>query len=194
MLNALTPISTIIVGALFFRSAVHWKKLLGVLLGFTGSALCLYFKAKGDIRLDYLSYVSLIVLATLLYGANVNMVGKFLRDVGSLRIASVSFAFLLVPSFLILWYTGYFEKDLTSAINIRATAASVAMGIFGTALATVLFYMLLKKAGVFFSSLVTYGIPFVALLLGVLSNEYITWPQWASLGIILSGVYLANKE
>jgi len=67
------------------------------------------------------------------------------------------------------------------------------LGIVGSALATVLFYLLVKKAGGLFASLVTYGIPFVALFWGIIDGEKTSWLEIICLGIILSGVYLANR-
>jgi drug/metabolite transporter (DMT)-like permease len=64
----------------------------------------------------------------------------------------------------------------------------------GTAIATILFYMLIKRAGVLFTSMVTYGIPFVAIGWGFVYNENIGWKQIASLFIILAGVYIANRN
>jgi drug/metabolite transporter (DMT)-like permease len=71
--------------------------------------------------------------------------------------------------------------------------ASVSLGIAGSAIATALFYVLVQKGGMLFASLVTYGIPFIALLWGFFDHEKITWLQFICLGIILLGVYLANK-
>jgi len=66
------------------------------------------------------------------------------------------------------------------------------LGVAGTAIATALFYVLVKKAGGLFASLVTYGVPFIALAWGSIFGENITLLQIACLGIILCGVYLAN--
>ncbi len=71
--------------------------------------------------------------------------------------------------------------------------AAATLGIFGTAIATILFYMLIKRAGVLFSSMVTYGIPFVAIFWGVVAHEDIGWKQIISLLVILTGVYFANR-
>jgi len=51
---------------------------------------------------------------------------------------------------------------------------------------------LIKRAGGVFASLVTYGVPFIGILWGMLDGEKITIKQVACLGIILFGVYLAN--
>jgi drug/metabolite transporter (DMT)-like permease len=57
----------------------------------------------------------------------------------------------------------------------------------------VLFYVLVKKAGGLFASLVTYGIPFVAILWGVYYGEKVSWVQVIALCILLLGVFLANR-
>ena len=69
----------------------------------------------------------------------------------------------------------------------------VLLGIAGTAIATALFYMLIQRSGSLFASLVTYAIPIVAIFWGFLYGEDITVIQVGCLGLILGGVYLANR-
>jgi len=64
----------------------------------------------------------------------------------------------------------------------------------GTALATLMYYVLLKRAGGLFSSMVTYGVPFVALFWGLLAGEVLGWAQVACLLVILTGVLLAQRK
>lgn len=52
----------------------------------------------------------------------------------------------------------------------------------------------MKRAGPLFSSMVTYGIPFIAVMWGMLAGETITLLQVLGLLIILCGVYLANRQ
>ncbi len=191
ILNALTPLFTIILGALFFQLEVNFLKMSGVIIGFVG--LVLLFISGGHINTQDIGYASLVLIATILYGLNVNMVGKHLKGVGSVTIAAFAFAFLIPPSLAILWYTGYFKLDLFMETILLSTAASAVLGIFGTALASILFYMLVKRAGTLFSSLVTYGIPFVAIGWGLLYGETISFLQVICLGVILSGVWMVNK-
>ncbi len=191
IINAFTPIFTIVIGVLFFKAPVQWRKISGVLAGFAG--LCLLFYSQGKIGFEYLSYASLILLATICYGINVNMVSRYLKDVGSLRIAAFAFSFLIIPSFLILYYTGYFRLPLHEYSYIIATGAGVILGVMGTALASIIFYTLVKRAGVLFPSMVTYAIPFVAIFWGALYHEKITLYEIGCLGIILGGVFLTHK-
>ncbi|MEO6404877.1 MAG: EamA family transporter, partial [Ferruginibacter sp.] len=66
--------------------------------------------------------------------------------------------------------------------------------VFGTALASILFYVLIKRAGVIFSSMVTYGIPAVAIMWGIFYGEEVGIVQVLCLCIILAGVFVANYE
>jgi drug/metabolite transporter (DMT)-like permease len=193
ILNALTPLFTIIIGVCFFNLKAARNKWIGIIVGFIGLSL-LPFAANKEIRFDEMSYSLLILLATIFYGINVNMVGSYLRTVNSLNIAAMAFVFLMVPSAIVLYVTGYFDLDLTDSKIIKATTASAVLGVMGTAVASTLFYMLLKRAGALFASTVTYGIPFVAILWGIFDYETITIWQVGCLGVILSGVYISNRS
>jgi drug/metabolite transporter (DMT)-like permease len=192
ILNALTPLFTIVIGVLFFRMKAAPKKWLGIVIGFFGLTLLTIVANKGISFKDY-SYSFYALIATVLYGINVNIIGSHMRSVGSVNIAALAFVFLIIPSSIILFTTGYFSLELSNPLTVKATVASSVLGIFGTAIASILFYILLKRAGAIFASMVTYGIPFVAIMWGILDNESITLGQVGCLGIILSGVYLANR-
>jgi len=56
----------------------------------------------------------------------------------------------------------------------------------------ILYYVLIQKAGGLFASLVTYAIPIVAIMWGLLANEYISAAQIRCLAMILAGVYVAS--
>ena len=187
MLNALTPIFAMVTGAFLFKNKIPSGKIIG----FLGSTLLLF--SQGIYDTGNLYFMTFVILATLLYGINVNMVHKYLNEVRSLTIASVALTLCAVPAFLVLILSGYINQLSGSKIFLESTFASSILGIAGTAIATILFYMLIKRAGVIFSSMVTYGIPFVAIGWGLLLKEHITWKETGSLLIILIGVYLANR-
>lgn len=190
ILNALTPLFTIAIGAIFFQSKLPLNKWIGVLVGFCG--LVLLITAGKDVKFSNMNYSGYIILATICYGLNVNLVNRYLKHVPSLMLAGVAFGLLIIPSGLVLLLTG-FTSQSGSGGYWYSTAASAVLGIFGTAVASVLFYMLMKSAGPLFASMVTYGIPFVALFWGSLAGELITLVQISCLFLILVGVYLANK-
>jgi drug/metabolite transporter (DMT)-like permease len=191
ILNALTPLFTILIGAVFYHSTVPVKKWMGVIIGFIGLVL-LMISGKQDMRFNNMNYSFFIILATIFYGINVNLVSRRLRHIPSLSLAAVAFSMLILPAGIILILTGYFRQSGIQGFTYSTTASSI-LGIFGTAIASVLFYVLMKRAGALFASMVTYGIPFVAIFWGFLAHETITTLQILCLLMILAGVWLANK-
>jgi drug/metabolite transporter (DMT)-like permease len=192
MLNALTPLCVIVIGFTVFHATTKWQKLLGVVIGFLGT-IFLFLSQKSASENTHLFYALLVLLATICYGLNVNILSRYLKHIPSLQIASVAFVALIIPSLVLLFATGFFNHSFERYSVIRAVTASTVLGIFGTAIASILFYMLMKRAGALFSSMVTYGIPFVAVFWGILAGETVTLLQVVGLLIILSGVYIANK-
>ena len=196
ILNSLTPICVALIGILFFKDKIETRKIVGVLTGFLGLVLLTLLPARmglKEISFDNLGYTLLILAATLLYGINVNMVGHYLKGVKPVHIATVSLAFMTIPTGIILWQQNIFGLDFSNSAVQHALIASVCLGVICSAVATVLFYILVQRAGGLFASLVTYGIPFVAIGWGFFDGEEITWLQIVCLGIILLGVYLANR-
>ncbi|MFY7964969.1 MAG: DMT family transporter [Chitinophagaceae bacterium] len=191
-LNSLTPLFVILVGTMFFKLVVSTPKILGVLVGLFGSAILIYANTKGQ-QVSDIIYIGLIIIATIMYGFNVNMVIKKLNGVPSLQIAAIAFSSLIIPSLIILYYTSYFSLPLATTKYAVATTAASVLGVLGTAIASILFYMLMKRAGGIFASTVTYGIPFVAIAWGLINYENITSLHFVGLLVILGGVYLANK-
>ena len=192
ILNSLTPICVVTIGIVFFKSKIATQKIVGVIIGFTGLTL-LTLAGKRGMTFENLEYTLLILLATILYGFNVNIVSHYLKDINPVRLAIVSISFMIIPTGIILWQTGFLQLSFDDSDVQLAIINSVMLGIAGTAIATALFYVLVKKAGGLFASLVTYGIPFIALAWGFVFGENITVLQIGSLGIILAGVYLANR-
>ncbi len=190
-LNALTPIFVLVVGFLFFGLQPNVWQVMGITISFVGSIL-LFFSKSG--KTGDLVYVGFTILATFLYGLNVNMVGKKLKHIASIKIASLAFSFLIIPSFVILLITNTQTLNFNSPAIQHSIGATVLLGVFGTTVASILFYMLMKKAGGVFASSVTYGIPFVAMAWGALDNEIITVWVALSLAVILSGIFIANYK
>lgn len=193
VLNSLTPIFVIIIGGLFFHSTTSTNKVIGVIIAFTGSVL-LFLNQPGFSENSNSFNIMLIVVATVFYGINVNMVGKHLSDIPSLNIVAVAMNFSAIPAFIVLLLTGFFSKDLGNREVLFSIGYSSILGVFGTTVASTLFYMLIKRAGAVFSSMVTYGIPFVAIMWGIIFGEKIGTKEILCLMLILAGVFIANRK
>lgn len=192
ILNSLTPICVVITGLIFFRAQIAARKIMGVIIGFAGLIL-LTLAGKKGMSFEHLEYTLLVLLATILYGFNVNIVSHYLKEINPVHLAAVSISFMIIPAGLVLWQDNFLQLHFDESDTQLAIINSVMLGIAGTALATALFYVLVQKAGGLFASLVTYGIPFIALGWGFIFGENITVVQVGCLTIILWGVYLANR-
>lgn len=192
MLNTLTPIFTLLAAAIVYKRKIASGHVLGVVTGFIGCLLLFASKSSGTP--GDLVYAGFVILATICYGLNVNLVRQRLAHINSMDIAACAFTAFIIPSVLVLFFTGYYRLPLTNEVYLGATFAAVLLGVLGTAVASVIFYMLVKMAGSIFASLVTYGIPFVAILWGIFYNEHITLLQVGALLIILFGVYIASSS
>ena len=191
ILNSLTPLFVIVIAVLFFKARVQQKKIWGVLIGLVG--LVILSLSKGGISLDNYLYALCILLATLMYGLNVNIVTHYLKDIEPIKLTTVSLGFMCLLALAVLW-----QQDVLSMAAYDEGARlsifyAALLGIVGSAIATALFYALIKRAGGLFASLVTYGVPVVAIFWGVMAGEVVTWIQISCLSMILGGVYLANR-
>lgn len=193
VLNSLTPIFVIISAAMFFNSRIAPNKVIGILIAFSGSVLLFLFQPNFSSNSNVI-HISYIILATAMYGYNVNMVHKHLKQIPSIRIAAVAMLLNSIPAFIVLFLTGYFNQDLFEKTVLISTGYSAILGIFGTAVATILFYMLLKRAGSIFASMVTYGIPIVAIFWGIIYKEEVGWKQVLGMAVILLGVFVVNRK
>ncbi len=193
MLNALTPLFTILIGILFFGMMVTRKQMVGILVGFLGMVLLLM--PKGSFSLQDMGYAMLVVLATFLYGINVNIVHKSLKEVTSINIVAFAFPAILIPCILILVSTGFFSQIVHASPQFYwSTLSAFVLGSIGTAFATIYFYKLMKRAGTVFASMVTYGIPFVAVGWGLILGDHISMLEILALIVILCGVALSSRK
>ena len=194
MLNSLVPLFTVIVGLLFFKMSFRWLKTVGVLIGLIGALGLLSSTGDIDLENSELAYASLVVLATICYAVNINFIKSFLGKVSSLNITA--FGFLLIGPMAGFYL---FTTDFTSIVSSQEGAwlhlfYIAILAIFGTAIAVILFNMLIKRVSAVFSSSVTYIIPVFAIFWGIVDGEVILLQQFLFIGIILLGVYIVNKD
>lgn len=143
--------------------------------------------------MDNAWFTFLIFLATVCYGFNVNLVSHYLKEVDPIKMATVSLAIMAIIAGVVAWYHNVFSiLRYDTASHLPILYASI-LGVVGSGIATAFFYWLIRRAGGLFASLVTYGIPVVSIFWGLLDGEQVGVMQVACLGLILSGVYLANK-
>ena len=192
ILNSLTPLNTLILGGLVFGLDFKRTQILGVIIGFIGTTLLILNGAAHHPNQNYW-YTILVLIASICYATNVNLIKKYLSDLKPLTITTGNFLVMLIPATAILLFT-----DFTSVVHEEKVQHAMlfiaVLGIIGTGIANVLFYKLIQISSPVFATSVTYLIPVVAFFWGLLDNEMLTPVQFIGAFIILIGVYLSSKK
>jgi drug/metabolite transporter (DMT)-like permease len=191
MLNSFTPIFTIIIGFLFFKTKLTNKQIIGTVIGTLGIIALVLTGKTASLNGDW-DHILAIVLATLLYAISLTTIKNKLSNFNSFEITSL--AFLIIFPFSIC---GFFLTDTIQTFNSNPMANQgifyiIILSIVGTALAVVLFNRIIAFSSALFASSVTYFIPIVAVLIGFTFGETINLWQVLSMLIVLSGVIIAN--
>jgi len=194
ILNSLTPLNTLIFGFFFFKMAFNKNQLLGVIIGLMGTLMLIVSGANLNPDQNY--WFSIFVLiASVCYAFNVSVIKTYLQDLNAMSIAVGNFVVITIPALVVLICTGFFKTEvITSDIVQTSMLYLVLLAIFGTGIAKVMFNRLVQISTPIFSSSVTYTIPIVALIWGVLDGERLNIIQVLATGVILLGVFLANRR
>ena len=193
ILNSTTPLFALIVGLLLYNLKTHWFNFIGILLGFIGAIMIIVSKNDGHIDFN-LQYSAYVVLATVFYAFNLNIVKYNLRDTKPFTIAIISYSLVLFPVLVYLFTGTEFINTVQKSGAITALIYPAILGILGSAIAIVIFNYLIKIAGVLFTASVTYLIPIVASIIGVFDGEILKPIHYLWIAIILFGVFLVNKK
>lgn len=194
ILNSLVPLNTILMGFAVFKIASTKRQVLGVIIGFTGTAILIGKGAQLNPGQNYL-YAGLVVISAIMYAANVNIIKKYLQEVNALTIATGNFASIVIPAFIVLLFTKFFTSETFNQPELKqAIVYVIILSAFGTALAKVMFNKLVQMSTPVFASSVTYLMPIVAVVWGLLDGESFSFVQGLATLLILAGVYLANRR
>lgn len=194
VLNSLTPLNTILFGVAVFKIATTRRQVLGVLIGFVGTTILIASGADLNPDQNYL-YAGFVILSTILYAANVNIIKTHLQEVKPLAIAVGNFLPIVIPALVVLILSGFFNARILESESLGMSLFYVVLlSVFGTALAKVLFNKLIQISTPVFASSVTYLMPIVSLIWGLLDGEKFGMIQGLATVIILFGVYLANRK
>jgi drug/metabolite transporter (DMT)-like permease len=199
LLNSLTPLFTLLVGVLAFRLVVRRGQVIGVVMGFLGAA-SLILAARGEIGAkegSSLWYAVLPILATLCYGINMNIISRNLQGLKPITISALALWVLLcfyVPALLATGFIAEFPALYVHSYFWWAIACLLFLAGFGTALSNALHTRLIQISSPVIASSVTYLIPIVALLWGLLDGEVLSVLHFIGIATILCGIYLVNKR
>lgn len=193
-LNSLTPLFTLILGLVFFSLKTRWYNVVGVFIGLLGALGLIYVSGENGFVFNF-KYSFLVIIATICYAFNVNFIKSFLKEVNSITITALTFFYIGIPATVfLLFFTDFtdkiiHQKDVWAGIGYLAT-----LSIVGTGIALIFFNKLIKLTSPVFASSVTYLIPVVAIIWGIVDGEIFNLSYVLWFLLILLGVFLVNAK
>lgn len=192
ILNSLTPLNTLILGGIAFGLSFKRTQILGVIIGLIGTLLLIVNGAIHHPNQNYW-YTILVLIASICYATNVNLLKKYLSDVKPLSITTGNFLVMLVPALIVLFSTDFLT--VVKEVEVQHSMLFIMiLGVVGTGIANIIFFRLIQMSSPVFATSVTYLIPVVAFFWGLLDGEMLTPVQFIGAFIILIGVYLSSKK
>ena len=192
ILNSLTPLFTLIVGLMFFQYKAKWYNVAGVIIGLAGTVGLMSISGNKTLEFNF-NHGIYIIVATLMYAVNLNVIKRFLKETDAITITSFAFLAIGIPALCYL----FFATDFVTVLQTNPKAVSSLgyisiLGVFGTAIAVILYNMLIKTSGVLFAASVTYMMPIVAVFWGIEDGEPFEFIYLFWIMIILLGVFMVN--
>jgi len=188
LLVSTVPIfATIIISLRGDHSVWEFKRIIGIVVGFLGLILVVGIESLTG-SADLLSIV-MVLIASVSYAYAVIMILANLPLVDGIAINGFAMALTTLfwgPIAIAQW---------PSSISLNSALSLIALGIFSTAIAFILFFKLMDEIGAARGSLVTYVNTAVAVVLGVIIlKEPLTAGIVVGLPLVLIGSYLASRK
>jgi len=191
MLNSLTPLMTLAAGVALFGQRMRGIHLVGVLVGLGGAAGLIHLKTENGTTAWSL-FALLPILGTVGYGLSGNIVKQYLYGLPPIAISALALTFVGPLCIVLALTSGLPETLMSHPRGWSAFGHVVALAVMSSALALVLWNVLLQRTTALTASSVTYLMPVVAIGWGLGDGEFITWGQVGMIAVVLGGVYLVS--
>ena len=196
ILMSTMPISTLILSHFFLDDERMTKtKLIGFLIAFIGIVV-LIMPGKNTLHtsmLDGLSSELMVISGAILYSFAA-VYGKRFKITDPLNASTgVTLYSAVIMLIYLIFNPSIIPNDFGDMSHLSAV---LILGIFCTAIATIIYFQILQSSGATFISMMNYLIPVWAILFGVIFfNENTVWNYFIGLLIIIFGIQLSqNKE
>lgn len=198
VLNALTVVFTLVVGATFFGQKLTGLRVLGITLGLLGTVVLMQLGGSGGNATPSGEgnawYGLYIVLATLGYGVSVNIIKHHFHGMPAVAVTSLLLLFIGGPALAFLLFGTDFLLKLNTVPGAWPAFGYIALlATMSTAVAMVLFNKLIQSSTALFAASNTYLIPIVALGWGVLDGEAFNYWHFLGMIIILISVAIIHR-
>lgn len=194
ILMATMPITTIILSHFFLKDEkMDKQKFIGFLISFFGVFVLIY---RDDLFINNsfsstLESQLLVMLGSTLYSVAA-IYGKKYKMTDPV---SASTGTILFATFFMSIYLLFIDQSNPNISELLLNSNILLLGILCTAIATIIYFQILQTSGASFLSIMNFLIPLWAILFGILIlDDAFSWNYIFGLGIILSGIKLANSQ
>lgn len=191
IINAVTPIATVIVMLIAFRTEkLKPHVIAGILIGLLG-VLVVLGAWQGFGENNPLAIIAMLVAVTL-YGIGTPYVRKYVSPLNLPTEVSVfgqigTAALTLLPFYLLS------GPLITQTPDLSSLLAMITLGALGSGVAYLLYYKILDVVGSAIASSVTYITPVIAVILGVsLLGEQLHWYEPVGGVIVILGAAISQ--
>ena len=186
ILNAAAPLFGTLITGLWLKEKLTLSQFIGLIIGFAGVTILVGW-TKIPVTAGFIWAVAAGLIGAFLYAVAAPYARKKLVGVDPIAVATGS---QLSAALVLLPITPWFLPNALPTIN--EIAVVVALGLFSTALAYVIYFHLISTIGTSKTLTVAYLIPLFAMFWGALVlNEPITPSMVLGCSFILSGTAIA---
>lgn len=187
ILNSTAPMFGAIFGYIIIKESLSYKKIIGLALGTLGVGVISSITLTDGTLESYLSVIACILAASL-YGISGVITKKYASDIEAkeLTFGSITIAGIVLLPFMIF-------SPITGTVTISLILVLITFGILCTAIAYIIYYILIKELGAVKALTVTYLMPVFGIFWAyVFLDEAISKSVYLGLSIILIGIYLVS--
>ncbi|HWZ13243.1 MAG TPA: DMT family transporter [Acidobacteriaceae bacterium] len=189
ILNATTPIWTLILGVAIGAAASSRYTIYGVLLGFCGVLLVVLGHGAGSNSGGFSRGIVLIALASLSYAVATVIAKAKLKGFDPIGLATTQ---LSLAGLMVLPVALFGPHP--ASVPVSSALAVIVLGVAGSGLAYLLYYRLLARVSSTHVASVTYLLPIWGLFWGSIAHERIRWTAYVGVLIVIAGLALLNRS
>lgn len=189
ILMGVMPLFTIVMAHFFLDDEPFSRRALaGIGLGFAGLVILMGVPALQGIGREFLAQ-SVVLVASMFYAGVTIFVRKYVKGPGLM----VATGAMVAGSVFSVLFAMVFENPSEMGWNLRAVVPMVLLGVFPTALASLLYFRLVRSLGATRFAQINYIIPVFGGIIGVIyMGEQAEWRMWIALGLVLSGLFMVH--
>jgi drug/metabolite transporter (DMT)-like permease len=193
--NGAVPVFTALLTALFVPAEIMTvRRWLGVALGFCGLVVLVGPEALRALNTLGASESSFMGIAAGVAGAFCYACANIVTKRAPPMSANAAAVIFCLTGALGCTLVAMWSAPLPESISLKAVLCILALGIFPTGFASILYVWIVRTHGPVFSSLATYITPLWATVIGVVFlDEHLGLNAFAALALIILGVFVASR-